>query len=91
MKKLPFTGSGVALITPFCADGTPNYDKLDEILEMHIRNKTDAVVICGTTGEASTLPDDEHLALIEHTVKTVAGRMKVIGGTGSNYTNHAIE
>ena len=91
MKKLPFTGSGVALITPFCADGTPNYDKLDEILEMHIRNKTDAVVVCGTTGEASTLPDDEHLALIEHTVKTVAGRIKVIGGTGSNYTNHAIE
>ena len=91
MKKLPFTGSGVALITPFNADGTPNFAKLDEILEMHIRNKTDAVVICGTTGEASTLPDDEHLEIIKHTVETVAGRMKVIGGTGSNYTQHAID
>ena len=91
MKKLPFTGSGVALITPFKEDGTPNYEKLDEILEMHIRNKTDAVIVCGTTGEASTLPDDEHLEIIKYTVKTVAGRIKVIGGTGSNYTNHAVE
>jgi len=91
VKKLPFTGSGVALITPFKADGTPNYEKLDEILEMHIANKTDAVVICGTTGEASTLPDSDHLEVIRHTVKTVAGRIAVIGGTGSNYTDHAIE
>lgn len=91
MKKLPFTGSGVALITPFKADGTPNYEKLDEILEMHIANKTDAIIICGTTGEASTLPDDEHLEVIEHTVKTVAGRIPVIGGTGSNNTQHAID
>jgi 4-hydroxy-tetrahydrodipicolinate synthase len=91
MKKLPFTGSGVALITPFNDDFTPNYEKLDEILEMHIKNKTDAVIVCGTTGEASTLPDDEHLEIIKHTVKTVAGRMKVIGGTGSNYTQHAID
>lgn len=91
MKKLPFTGSGVALITPFHADGTPNYEKLDEILEMHIANKTDAVIVCGTTGEASTLPDNEHLEILRHTVKTVAGRIAVIGGTGSNYTDHAIE
>ncbi len=91
MKKLPFTGSGVALITPFKADGTPNYEKLDEILEMHIANKTDAIIICGTTGEASTLPDDEHLEVIKHTVETVAGRIPVIGGTGSNNTQHAIE
>lgn len=91
MKKLPFTGSGVALITPFNPDGTPNYEKLDEILEMHIANKTDAVIICGTTGEASTLPDDEHLEVIKHSVETVAGRIPVIGGTGSNDTQHAIE
>ncbi len=91
MKNLPFTGSGVALITPFYADGTPNYEKLDEILEMHIANKTDAIIICGTTGEASTLPDDEHLEVIRHTVKTVAGRIPVIGGTGSNDTQHAID
>lgn len=91
MKKLPFTGSGVALVTPFKADGTPDYEKLDELLEMHIANKTDAVIICGTTGEASTLPDDEHLEVIRRAVKTVAGRISVIGGTGSNDTQHAIE
>lgn len=91
MKKLPFTGSGVALITPFKPDGTPNYEKLDEILEMHIKNKTDAVIICGTTGEASTLPDSEHLEIIKHTVNTVNKRIAVIAGTGSNYTDHAIE
>lgn len=91
MKTLPFTGSGVALITPFKTDGTPNYEKLDEILEMHIANKTDAIIICGTTGEASTLPDDEHLEVIKHTVETVAGRIAVIGGTGSNDTQHAID
>lgn len=91
MKKLPFTGSGVALVTPFKADGTPNYEKLDELLEMHIANKTDAAIICGTTGEASTLPDDEHLEVIKHAVETVKGRMAVIGGTGSNDTQHAID
>lgn len=91
MKKLPFTGSGVALITPFKPDGTPNYEKLDELIEMHVANKTDAIIICGTTGEAPTLPDDEHLEVIKHTVETAAGRIAVIGGTGSNYTRHAIE
>ncbi len=91
MKKLPFTGSGVALVTPFKSDGTPDYEKLDELLEMHIANKTDAVIICGTTGEASTLPDFEHLEVIRRAVKTVAGRISVIGGTGSNDTQHAIE
>ena len=91
MKKLPFSGSGVAVITPMYADGTPNYDKLAEILEMHVANKTDAIVICGTTGEASTLPDDQHLELIRFTVEKIAGRIPVIGGTGSNNTQHAIE
>lgn len=91
MKKLPFTGSGVALVTPFNADGTPNYEKLDEILEMHIANKTDAVIICGTTGESSTMPGDEHLEVIKHAVETVGGRIPVIGGTGSNDTQYAVE
>lgn len=90
MKKLPFIGSGVAIVTPMTADGKPNYQKLDELLEMHINNKTDAIIICGTTGESSTLSEEEHLDVIRHTVKTVAGRIPVIGGTGSNDTEFAV-
>ena len=90
MKTLPFTGSGVAIVTPFDGDKT-NYDVLGELIEMHIAKKTDAIIICGTTGEASTMPDAEHLAAIEYTVKKAAGRIPVIAGTGSNETAHAIE
>ncbi|MDY3030146.1 MAG: 4-hydroxy-tetrahydrodipicolinate synthase [Clostridia bacterium] len=89
-KVLPFTGSGVAIITPFDGNKT-NYDVLGELIEMHIAKKTDAIVICGTTGEASTMPDAEHIAAIEYTVKKTAGRIPVIAGTGSNETAHAIE
>ena len=89
MKKCIFTGSGVAIVTPFTQNGI-DYAKLEELLEMHIKEQTDAIVICGTTGEASTMPDDEHIAVIEFTVKTVNGRLPVIAGTGSNDTNHAI-
>ncbi len=89
-KTLPFTGSGVAIITPF--DGLKtNYDELGKLIEMHIAKKTDAIIICGTTGEASTMPDAEHLAAIEYTVKKAAKRIPVIAGTGSNDTAHAIE
>lgn len=89
-KTLPFTGSGVAIITPF--DGLKtNYEELGRLIEMHIEKKTDAIIICGTTGEASTMPDAEHLAAIEYTVKKTAGRIPVIAGTGSNDTAHAIE
>ena len=88
-KKLPFTGSGVAIVTPFDGDKT-NYDVLGELIEMHIAKKTDAIIICGTTGEASTMPDSEHLAAIEYTVKKVNGRIPVIAGTGSNETAHAV-
>lgn len=89
-KTLPFTGSGVAIVTPF--DGLKtNYDELGKLIEMHIEKKTDAIIICGTTGEASTMPDAEHLAAIEFTVKKAAGRVPVIAGTGSNDTAHAIE
>lgn len=88
-KTLPFTGSGVAIITPFNGD-TTNYDELGRLIEMHISNGTDAIIICGTTGEASTMPDSEHLAAIEYTVKKAAGRIPVIAGTGSNETAHAI-
>ena len=88
-KKLPFTGSGVAIVTPFDGQKT-NYDALGELIEWHIANKTDAIIICGTTGEASTMPDEEHLAAIEYTVKKAAGRIPVIAGTGSNETAHAV-
>lgn len=89
MKKLVFTGSGVAIVTPFKDDGV-DYDKLGELIEFQINNHTDCLVICGTTGEASTMPDDEHIAVIEYAVKKVNKRIPVIAGTGSNDTRHAI-
>lgn len=89
MKKCIFTGSGVAIVTPFTEDGV-DYEKLGELLEFQIKGGTDAIVICGTTGEASTMPDDEHIAVIEYAVKKVNGRLPVIAGTGSNDTHHAI-
>lgn len=89
-KTLPFTGSGVAIITPFDGQKT-NYDELGRIIEDQIAGHTDAIIICGTTGEASTMPDSEHLAAIKYTVEKVAGRVPVIAGTGSNHTSHAVE
>lgn len=89
-KTLPFTGAAVAIVTPFDGMKT-NYDELGSLIEMHIANGTDAIVICGTTGEASTMPDSEHLAAIEYTIKKVNKRIPVIAGTGSNDTPHAIE
>lgn len=85
-----FTGAGVALITPFHEDGSVNYEKLTEILEDQIANQTDAIIICGTTGESSTLTHEEHLAVIEHAVKVVNKRIPVIAGTGSNCTETAV-
>lgn len=90
MKKPLFTGSGVALVTPFTKEGV-DYDKLGELIEFHIANKTDAIIICGTTGEASTMPDAEHKEAIRFTVEKTAGRIPVIAGTGSNDTPHAID
>lgn len=89
MKTAPFTGSGVAIITPFDGYKT-DLDSLGQIIEDQIKGKTDAIIICGTTGEASTMPDEEHLAAIKYTVEKVAGRISVIAGTGSNDTAHAI-
>lgn len=89
-KTLPFTGSGVAIVTPFDGQKT-NYDALGALIDWQIENGTDSIIICGTTGEASTMPDKEHLAAIEYTVKRVNGRVPVIAGTGSNETVHAIE
>ncbi len=91
MKATIFTGSGVALVTPMHSDLSVNYEKLGELIEFHIQNDTDAIVITGTTGEASTLTDQEHLEVIRYTAEHVAGRIPVIAGTGSNNTAHAIE
>lgn len=89
MKKLPFTGSGVALVTPFKGLEV-NFDALGALIEMHIAHKTDALIICGTSGEASTMPNEEHLEVIRYAVKKTAGRLPVIAGTGSNDTAHAV-
>ena len=90
MKQTVFKGSGVAIITPMLADGSVNFPVLGTLLEQQIAAGTDAVIICGTTGEASALNDAEHLDVIEYACKTVAGRLPVIAGTGSNDTRHAI-
>lgn len=86
-----FTGSGVALITPFDENGEVNYSRLREILEFHVINHTDAIIITGTTGEGSTLSDEEKISVIEFTVNIINNRIPVIAGTGSNDTRHAVE
>ena len=85
-----FTGSAVAIVTPMHEDGSVNYEKLGEIIEYQIANSTDAIVICGTTGESSTLTHEEHLDTIKYCVDKVAKRVPVIAGTGSNCTETAI-
>lgn len=91
MKKTVFTGAGVAIVTPMRADGSVNFDKLGELLEYQIANATDAIIICGTTGESATLSHEEHTEAIRYTVQKAAGRIPVIAGTGSNDTAYAIE
>lgn len=90
MKQTIFTGSGVALVTPFSEDGTVHLKKLEELIEFHIANHTDALIVCGTTGEASTLPDEQHQLALKYAVQKTAGRIPVIAGTGSNDTEHAV-
>ena len=85
-----FKGAAVAIVTPMFENGEVNYPKLGEIIEYQIAHKTDAIVICGTTGEASTLSHEEHLEVIDYCVKKVAKRVPVIAGTGSNCTETAI-
>lgn len=85
-----FTGAGVAIVTPMTETGEVNYPKLEEILEYQIANGTDSIIICGTTGESSTLTHEEHLEAIRFTIEKVAGRIPVIAGTGSNCTETAI-
>ena len=85
-----FTGAGVAIVTPMFENGEVNYEKLEELLEEQIAGGTDAIIICGTTGEASTLSHEEHLDVIRFAVEKVAKRIPVIAGTGSNSTETAI-
>ena len=86
-----FKGSGVAIVTPFTKENKVDFATLGELLEFHVANKTDAIIICGTTGESATLNDKEHKDTIEYAVKQIDGRIPVIAGTGSNDTSYAIE
>lgn len=90
MKQPIFTGAGVAIITPFTKEGKVNFPALKTILEYQIAHGTDAIVICGTTGESATLSHEEHTEAIRFTVETVAHRIPVIAGTGSNDTAYAL-
>lgn len=85
-----FKGAGVAIVTPFKANGEVNYEKFAELIEFQIANGTDAIIVCGTTGESSTLTHEEHLDVIKYCVEKVAGRVPVVAGTGSNCTETAI-
>ena len=92
MKKPIFTGAGVAIVTPFYGEDLKiNFPLFEEIIENQINNGTDAIVVCGTTGEKSTLVYDEHVEAIRIAVETTAGRIPVIAGTGSNDTVHAVK
>ena len=85
-----FKGAGVAILTPMKANGEVNYDKLSEIIEDQIAGQTDAIIICGTTGESSTLTHEEHVEVIRYCIEKVAKRVPVIAGTGSNCTETAV-
>ena len=85
-----FTGAGVAIVTPFKENGEVNYEKFAELIEFQIENETDAIIVCGTTGESSTLTHEEHLDVIRYCAEKVAGRIPVIAGTGSNCTETAV-
>lgn len=85
-----FKGAGVAIVTPFYEDGSVNYEKLAELIEEQIAAGTDSIIICGTTGESSTLSHQEHIDVIKYCVDKVAGRVPVVAGTGSNSTAEAV-
>ena len=91
MKKTIFTGAGVAIITPMNADGSANWEKLKELIDFQIGAGTDAIIVCGTTGESAALTHEEHVQAIETAVRHAAGRVPVIAGTGSNDTRYALE
>ena len=86
-----FTGAGVAIVTPFNADGSVNYNKLEELIDIQCNNGTDSIIICGTTGESATLSEAEHVECIKKAVEFTKGRVPVVAGTGSNSTQTAVE
>ncbi|HCR99586.1 MAG TPA: 4-hydroxy-tetrahydrodipicolinate synthase, partial [Lachnospiraceae bacterium] len=85
-----FKGAGVAIVTPFKADGEVNYEEFGRQIDFQINNGTDAIIVCGTTGEAACLTEDEHVKVIDYCVKHVNHRVPVIAGTGSNCTDTAV-
>ncbi len=91
MKKTIFTGAGVAIVTPFNPDMSVNYNKLGELIDWQIGNKTDAIVICGTTGESSALSLEEHEEVVKFAIDHVAGRVPVVASSGSNDTAAAVQ
>ncbi len=91
MKPIIFTGAGVAIITPFKKDQSVNYDRFAELVEYQLKKGTNAIVVCGTTGEAKTLSTEEHIRLIKLCVEVVNHRVPVIAGAGSNDTRYAVE
>jgi 4-hydroxy-tetrahydrodipicolinate synthase len=91
MSKPVFVGAGVAIVTPFFENGDVNFKELERMIEFEIENGIDSIVICGSTGEAATMTDAEHEAAIKCAIDTVAGRVPVIAGTGSNDTAYGID
>ena len=91
MKKTIFTGAGVAIVTPMNPDESINFEELGRLIDHQIENGTDAIVICGTTGESSTMTDQEHVDCIAYAVERTAGRVPVIAGAGSNDTAFAVQ
>lgn len=90
MKKRIFTGAGIAILTPMHADGSINWEEFGRLIDWQIENFTDAIIVCGTTGESSTMSDEEHLNAIRFAVERAAGRVPVVAGAGSNDTAYAV-
>ena len=90
MKKTVFKGAGVALITPF-KNGKVDWEAFEKLIDFQIENNTDALIICGTTGESATMPDAEHIATVKYAVDYVKGKVPVIAGAGSNDTEHGVK
>ena len=91
MKKLIYTGSGVALVTPMHKDGSINYEKYGELIEFQISHGTDAIIACATTGESPVLNHEEHCKALEYVIQKVNKRVPVIASTGSNDTTYAVQ